>query len=326
MALDGDLVLSLATFAIVVATLLVCYLKYRHTYWQRQGCPVPLKPHMIFGHTKEVIQMKTWVGQQYAKIYNDTDGYQFVGFYQLQKPKVIIRDLDIVKDVFTKEFATFPNRGIVFNDKLEPLTGNLLTLEGYKWKVLRNKLTPAFTIGKIKNMIDLIDGRAQEMIRILEPSADSGKQVINVISSSKNSPHTSHLRYLRSVDSLTAHIIVSPFFFLSFLPELFLSPTISVIRFVTNPLCNIIERTADHLLSGFHHFPKLSLLSSRLISPRIIVLFFSHHIHYYNTYFRSYRLLTTIDLHVSILPTPVPSRSTFYLTFTQHCCPFTIAP
>lgn len=208
MALDGDLVLSLMTCAVVVATLLVCYLKYRLTYWQRQGCPVPLKPHIIFGHTKDVIQMKTWVGQHYAKIYNDTDGYEFVGFYQLQKPKVIIRDLNIVKDVFTKDFTTFPNRGIVFNDKLEPLTGNLLTLEGYKWKVLRNKLTPAFTIGKIKNMIDLIDGRAREMIRILEPSADSGEQVINIISSSKNSPHTNRFRYIHSVDGPTARIIV----------------------------------------------------------------------------------------------------------------------
>lgn len=217
MALLGDLVLRLMTCAVVVATLLFCYLKYRYTYWQRQGCPVPLKPHIIFGHTKEVIQMKTWVGQLYAKIYNATDGYKFIGFYQLQKPKIIIRDPDIIKDVFTKEFATFPDRGIVFNDKLEPLTGNLLTLEGYKWKVLRNKLSPAFTIGKIKNMINLIDGRAQELVRILEPSADNGKQVINIISSSK-SPHTNRFRYIHSVDSPTAHIIVSPFFFCAFSP------------------------------------------------------------------------------------------------------------
>jgi len=105
------------------------------------------------------------------------DGYKFAGFYQFQKPKLMLRDLDIIRDVFTKEFATFPNRGLVFNDKLEPLTGNLLTLEGHKWKVLRNKLTPAFTIGKIKTMIDLIDGRAQEMVRILEPSAEHIEQV-----------------------------------------------------------------------------------------------------------------------------------------------------
>lgn len=121
--------------------------------------------------------MKTWVGEHYANIYYNTEGYKFAGFYQFQKPKLMVRDLDIVRDVFTKEFSTFPNRGIVFDDKLEPLTGNLLTLEGHKWKVLRNKLTPAFTIGKIKNMINLIDGRAQEMVRVLEPSAEAGDQV-----------------------------------------------------------------------------------------------------------------------------------------------------
>lgn len=275
MALDGDLVLYLMTCVVVVATSLVCYLKYRYTFWQRQGCPVPLKPHIIFGHTREVIEMKTWVGQHYAKIYNDTDGYKFVGFYQLQKPKIIIRDLDIIRDVFTKEFATFPDRGIVFNDKLEPLTGNLLTLEGYKWKVLRNKLTPAFTIGKIKNMIDLIDGRAREMIRILEPSADSGEQVINIILSSKL-PHTSRFWYIHNVNSPTAHIIVSPFFFFSFVPFLSLNCfwnrpfyyPISHLRH--NPLCIILGHRADHLLSGFFFLFSFKLLLSHHISSRII--------------------------------------------------------
>ncbi|XP_060867015.1 cytochrome P450 6j1-like isoform X2 [Metopolophium dirhodum] len=169
--------LNLVAYGIIISTTFYFYLRYRYTFWQRQGCPVPLKPHIIYGHTKEVTKMKTWVGKHYANIYYNTNGYKFVGFYQFQKPKLMLRDLNIIKDVFTKEFSTFPNRGIVFDDKLEPLTGNLLTLEGHRWKVLRNKLTPAFTIGKIKNMIDLIDGRAQEMVSVLEESAVIGEQV-----------------------------------------------------------------------------------------------------------------------------------------------------
>ncbi|XP_050421474.1 probable cytochrome P450 6a14 [Adelges cooleyi] len=170
-------VISLLAYPVVFAALFYSYLKYRYTFWQRQGCPVPLEPHIIYGHTMDVTKMKAWVGQHYAKIYYDMEGYKFAGFYQFQKPKLMLRDLDIIREVFTKEFATFPNRGIVFDDKLEPLTGNLLTLEDHKWKVLRNKLTPAFTIGKIKNMVELIDGRAQEMVRVLESSAEIGDQV-----------------------------------------------------------------------------------------------------------------------------------------------------
>lgn len=177
MILFGSFLLSLVVYVIIIFIIFIFYLKYRYTFWQRQGCPVPLKPHIIFGHTREVTEMKTWVGEHYANIYYNTDGYKFAGFYQFQKPKLMIRDLDIVRDVFTKEFTTFPNRGIVFDDKLEPLTGNLLTLEGHKWKVLRNKLTPAFTISKIKNMINLIDGRAQEMVRVLGTYADIDDQV-----------------------------------------------------------------------------------------------------------------------------------------------------
>jgi len=182
-SLTGDMVLfdsfllNLVAYAVIISTSFYFYLRYRYTFWQRQGCPVPLTPHIIYGHTKEVTKMKTWVGEHYASIYFNTDGYKFAGFYQFQKPKLMLRDLNIIKDVFTKEFSTFPNRGIVFDDKLEPLTGNLLTLEGHKWKVLRNKLTPAFTIGKIKNMIDLIDGRALEMVKVLEAPSVIGEQV-----------------------------------------------------------------------------------------------------------------------------------------------------
>lgn len=179
MVLFDSPVLTVVTCVMTFATIFIAYLKYRYTFWQRLGCPVPLKPHLIYGHTREVTKMETWVGEHYANIYYNTDGYKYAGFYQFQKPKLMLRDLDIIRDVFTKEFSTFPDRGIVFDDKLEPLTGNLLTLEGHKWKVLRNKLTPAFTIGKIKNMIDLIDGRAQEMVRVLGPSAEVGDQVNN---------------------------------------------------------------------------------------------------------------------------------------------------
>lgn len=171
------MILIAVIYGIFIATGFFFYLKYCYTFWKRQGCPVPIKPHIIYGHTEEVTKMKTWVGEHYANIYKSTDGYKFIGFYQFQKPRLMIRDLDILRDVFSKEFATFPNRGIVFNDKLEPLTGNLLTLEGHKWKILRNKLTPAFTIGKIKNMIDLIDGRALQMVKVLESPAKIGNQV-----------------------------------------------------------------------------------------------------------------------------------------------------
>lgn len=117
------------------------------------------------------------------------------------------------------------------------------------------------------------------------------------------------------------------FFICAFSPRIVFEldhPTIRSVTSAPNPFYNVLERTADRHLSGFLLFPfKLSLLLSHHISPRIIDLFFSHHIHYYNIHFRFYRLLTTIDLHVSILATPVLSRSTFYLTFqfTQHCCP-----
>lgn len=61
----------------------------------------------------------------FQKLYTKFKGKSPVaGIFFFFSPNVMIIDLDVAKDVLIRDFDTFHNRGIFYNEKDDPLTGN----------------------------------------------------------------------------------------------------------------------------------------------------------------------------------------------------------
>ena len=61
---------------------------------------------------------------------------------------------------------------------LSPAMRHLLHMQGEPWKVMRQKLTPAFTSGKMKMMFYLIEACSNELTKALEPIAEKDGRIV----------------------------------------------------------------------------------------------------------------------------------------------------
>ncbi|XP_055907559.1 LOW QUALITY PROTEIN: cytochrome P450 6a2-like [Eupeodes corollae] len=149
---------------ITLITTIFAFLKHQQSYWKRRGIPhdPPSFPQgNLYPATKH---MRDITRENYQKYKNVGP---FGGFYFFLNPAVIVYDLDLARDIFIKDFSNFTSRGLFHNEKDDPLTGNLLSLEGAKWKYMRNKLSPTFTSGKMKFMFPTVVMVAQRLVDTL---------------------------------------------------------------------------------------------------------------------------------------------------------------
>jgi cytochrome P450 family 6 len=87
-----------------------------------------------------------------------------LGMYFFTKPVIMPTEPEIIKDILTRNFESFHDRGLYFNEKDDPLTGHLFGLSGKRWKDLRVQLTPTFTSGKTKMMFETVLKEAEKMV------------------------------------------------------------------------------------------------------------------------------------------------------------------
>lgn len=175
----------LIVLLIGVITFVAWYVHQHFNYWKRRGIPHD-EPKIPYGNTSELMKTVHFADifkRTYNKYKNKTDG-PFVGFYMYFKRMVVVTDIDFAKTVLIREFDKFHDRGVFHNERDDPLSANLVNIDGQKWKTLRQKLTPTFTSGKMKNMFPTILTVGDELIRVFgeTASADSDSmEITNVV-------------------------------------------------------------------------------------------------------------------------------------------------
>jgi hypothetical protein len=99
-----------------------------------------------------------------------------VGIFSFDTPSLLIRDVELVKNILVKDFQTFMDGIFSFEDKFDPLfCNNLAVLKGQLWRHLRTNLTPVFTSRKMKMMFYLVDTCGKEPVECLGKATADGK-------------------------------------------------------------------------------------------------------------------------------------------------------
>jgi len=170
---------SLTFYLISVITAIFVGLYFYFTrnfnFWQKNGIPY-VKPTPFVGNLKDCVLMKTTIGEHLQRIYNEHSDKPYVGIFSFDKPSLLVRDLELVKNILVKDFQNFVDRILSVEERFDPLFGNTLSvLDGKLWRHLRTNLTPVFTSRKMKMMFYLVDTCGKELADCLEKAVADGK-------------------------------------------------------------------------------------------------------------------------------------------------------
>lgn len=151
---------------ILLLLLVAIYILYKHfsrnyDYWKKKGVHY-LKPKPFVGNLYDVITFKTTMGHWQQSIYNSTEE-PYVGVFVFHKPVLTIRSPKIIKDVLVKHFDHFANRTILAPEHNQIFANSLFLSKNENWKLMRSKVTPAFTSGKLKSMLPIVKNIGLEM-------------------------------------------------------------------------------------------------------------------------------------------------------------------
>ncbi|KAK2585575.1 hypothetical protein KPH14_010209 [Odynerus spinipes] len=165
-----DVTLILLSFAITA----YLYMTRRFKYWEKRGV-MEIPPVPFLGNFSDCFFMRKCPGEFIKDLYDNSKGLPYMGFYIFDKPSLLVRDPQLIKHVLVKDFSFFADKYSTTDVKDRLGCTNLFMIKNPAWKVLRSKLTPIFTSGKLKKMFELMLDVGEDLQTHLESLSLEGK-------------------------------------------------------------------------------------------------------------------------------------------------------
>jgi len=143
--------------SVIAGALSLYYFFFKNlTFFKRYGIPYKT-PMGFFGNMAPLIFHRQSMSELMMSIYEIHPDAKYVGVYEFNNPRLVIRDVELIKSITLKHFDNFmDHHGFVSEDQ-EPLLGrNVFILRGERWRAVRSILSPAFTTSKMKSMFKLM--------------------------------------------------------------------------------------------------------------------------------------------------------------------------
>ncbi|XP_075970233.1 cytochrome P450 6B6-like [Anticarsia gemmatalis] len=149
------------------------YFTKNHDYWRKRNVKHD-KPVPIFGTFFQNVMGIRSMTEIATELYNKYPDEKVVGLYRGTTPELIIRDLDLVRNILNVDFSYFYPRGLGRDVEREPMFLNIFHVDGDPWKLLRQRLTAAFTTSKLKKMFPLVVECAEKLQHVGEETVKRG--------------------------------------------------------------------------------------------------------------------------------------------------------
>lgn len=163
--------------AIILFIFVYFYGTRNHKYWEKKGVKCP-QPVPIFGNFFWQFFQKISLTDAFSEFYWRFPDEKFVGLYISNVPALVIRDPQLIKHVLVTDFDHFYPRGLnPHKYVIEPMLKNLFHADGDLWKLLRQRMTPAFTTRKLKSMFPLIVDRANRLRSVTAKAVKENREV-----------------------------------------------------------------------------------------------------------------------------------------------------
>lgn len=146
---------ALATLLLLILGLLsvgsLLWARRRNNYWSTTGVP-HLHGLPFVGNFWSIVCMRCSFVQLYRRMYNDVrvrDAAAF-GMQAFYNPALVLRDPQCIRQVMVTDFASFSERYAHAGDH-DPLgQSNVLLARLPLWRLLRARLSPIFSSGKLR--------------------------------------------------------------------------------------------------------------------------------------------------------------------------------
>ncbi|XP_019535413.3 probable cytochrome P450 6d4 [Aedes albopictus] len=142
----------LLLLVLVFITLAYLLLHHHYRYWKRRGIP-QRSPSFAFGDFGPVLRGRAKFVNHLQDVYERTKkDHPLLGLYILFRPALLVNDFVVARDILSRDFHHFADRGIYVDEKRDPFSGHLFALDGERWHQVRHQIAPAFTPLKLKEI------------------------------------------------------------------------------------------------------------------------------------------------------------------------------
>ncbi|XP_075979552.1 cytochrome P450 6B5-like [Anticarsia gemmatalis] len=135
-------------------------------YWKKRGIKFYSK-NKVLGVYWDFFTKKGALFETFGELYNEYKKEPAIGIGSLMSPSLFVTNPKNMQQVLQADFNSFNHRGIERNEG-DILADNIVFLNGPRWKLMRQSMSPLFTSAKLKNMYYIMDKSAQDLVAYMK--------------------------------------------------------------------------------------------------------------------------------------------------------------